>query len=162
MGVEDTTRNGYHDPKCLSARHFRMVREDTGTPIKGTTCARRVADEAVGCKLVFPLMRQSSRRLVCRGRLDLCLPVFYSTENDVKRHVPAIRGVSTPAVSGIPHLRHHHTQLIVSAKHGEAPACKRRYLTQVPTQNNMTPMAQPSRTLPGGKSNQHDAQQPMK
>ncbi|GFW40809.1 hypothetical protein TNCV_4368571 [Trichonephila clavipes] len=29
-GVKSSTRNRCRDPKCSSARHFRMVREDTG------------------------------------------------------------------------------------------------------------------------------------
>ncbi|GFS65959.1 uncharacterized protein TNCV_2510021 [Trichonephila clavipes] len=33
VGVKGGTRNGCRDSKCLSARHLRMVREDTGTPL---------------------------------------------------------------------------------------------------------------------------------
>ncbi|GFW88750.1 uncharacterized protein TNCV_4972431 [Trichonephila clavipes] len=43
-----TTRNGHSDPKCPSARHLRMVLEDTVGPREGATCAWMVADEAVG------------------------------------------------------------------------------------------------------------------
>ncbi|GFW86770.1 uncharacterized protein TNCV_2809251 [Trichonephila clavipes] len=39
VGVKGSTRNGRHDTKCPSPRHLRMVREDTGAPIKGATCA---------------------------------------------------------------------------------------------------------------------------
>ncbi|GFW80005.1 uncharacterized protein TNCV_984141 [Trichonephila clavipes] len=34
MGVKGSTRNGWRDPKCPSARHLRMVREDTGPLVK--------------------------------------------------------------------------------------------------------------------------------
>ncbi|GFV89098.1 uncharacterized protein TNCV_4912971 [Trichonephila clavipes] len=55
------------DRKCLSARCLRMVREDTGAPHEGATCAWIAANEAVGCKRAFLTMWRSSRRLVCRG-----------------------------------------------------------------------------------------------
>ncbi|GFV87540.1 uncharacterized protein TNCV_3281781 [Trichonephila clavipes] len=32
VGVKGNTRNGRRDPKCPSARHLCMVREDTGAP----------------------------------------------------------------------------------------------------------------------------------
>ncbi|GFX40183.1 uncharacterized protein TNCV_4318181 [Trichonephila clavipes] len=48
VGVKGKTRNGRHDPKCPSARHLRMVREDTGAPYEGATCDWMEADEAVG------------------------------------------------------------------------------------------------------------------
>ncbi|GFV12447.1 uncharacterized protein TNCV_1792261 [Trichonephila clavipes] len=59
--------NGRRDPKCHSARRLRMVREDTGAPREGATCAWMAADEAVGCTRAFFTMWWSSRRLVCRG-----------------------------------------------------------------------------------------------
>ncbi|GFV28027.1 uncharacterized protein TNCV_187031 [Trichonephila clavipes] len=34
VGVKGSRRNGHRDPKCSSARHLRMVREDTGTLLK--------------------------------------------------------------------------------------------------------------------------------
>ncbi|GFY28728.1 uncharacterized protein TNCV_3440951 [Trichonephila clavipes] len=45
-----------------------MVREDTGTPNEGATCAWMVADETAGCTRVFRTMWRSSQRLACRGR----------------------------------------------------------------------------------------------
>ncbi|GFT25233.1 uncharacterized protein TNCV_181061 [Trichonephila clavipes] len=68
VGVRGSTRNGRRDPKCLSARHFHMVREDTGASNEVTTCAWMAADEAAGCTRAFHTMWRSSRRLVCRGR----------------------------------------------------------------------------------------------
>ncbi|GFW80409.1 uncharacterized protein TNCV_2945411 [Trichonephila clavipes] len=68
MGVKGSIRNGGGDPKCPSARHLRMVREDAGAPSEGATCAWMAADEAVGCPRAFLTMWRSSRRLVCQGR----------------------------------------------------------------------------------------------
>ncbi|GFX13950.1 HTH_Tnp_Tc3_2 domain-containing protein [Trichonephila clavipes] len=58
LGVQGETQVGHHtliektivgrDPKCPSARRLRMVREDTGTPTEGSTCAWMAADEADG------------------------------------------------------------------------------------------------------------------
>ncbi|GFV90125.1 uncharacterized protein TNCV_4378411 [Trichonephila clavipes] len=45
-----------------------MVREDTGAPSEGATCAWMVVDETVGCTRAFLEMWRSSRRPVCRGR----------------------------------------------------------------------------------------------
>ncbi|GFX08258.1 uncharacterized protein TNCV_3267481 [Trichonephila clavipes] len=45
VGVNCSTRNGRRDPKCPSARHLRVVRENTG--------ALMAADEAVGCTRAF-------------------------------------------------------------------------------------------------------------
>ncbi|GFU57387.1 uncharacterized protein TNCV_3635661 [Trichonephila clavipes] len=61
VGVKGSTRNGHRDPKCPSARHLRMVCEDTGTPNEGATCAWMAADEAVGCTRAFLTMWRSSR-----------------------------------------------------------------------------------------------------
>ncbi|GFU90651.1 uncharacterized protein TNCV_2092481 [Trichonephila clavipes] len=61
VGVKGSTRNGRRDPKCPSVRCLRMVREDTGAPSEGATCAWTEADEAVGCTLAFLTMRRSSR-----------------------------------------------------------------------------------------------------
>ncbi|GFU89370.1 uncharacterized protein TNCV_1783521 [Trichonephila clavipes] len=80
VSVQASTRIGHHDPKCPSARHLRMVREDTGDPSEGATCAWMVADEAVGCIRAFLTMWRSSRRLVCRGHPDPGLRV-----NDISR-----------------------------------------------------------------------------
>ncbi|GFY15306.1 hypothetical protein TNCV_1571171 [Trichonephila clavipes] len=44
-----STRNGRRDPKCPTAKRLHMVREDTGVPNEGATCAWMAADEAVGC-----------------------------------------------------------------------------------------------------------------
>ncbi|GFX34844.1 uncharacterized protein TNCV_2327841 [Trichonephila clavipes] len=44
-----------------------MVREDTGAPNEGATCAWVTFDETVGCTRAFLTMWWSSRRLVCRG-----------------------------------------------------------------------------------------------
>ncbi|GFW15387.1 uncharacterized protein TNCV_3740911 [Trichonephila clavipes] len=62
VGVKGSTRNGCCDPKCPSARCPRMVREDTGTPRKGATCACMAVDEAVGCTRAVLTMWRSSRR----------------------------------------------------------------------------------------------------
>ncbi|GFW58503.1 transposable element Tcb1 transposase [Trichonephila clavipes] len=43
---QGSTRNGRCDPKCPSARCFRMVREDTWVPSEGASCAWMAADEA--------------------------------------------------------------------------------------------------------------------
>ncbi|GFY21573.1 uncharacterized protein TNCV_1167181 [Trichonephila clavipes] len=67
-GVKGSTRNGRRNPKCPSARRIHMVREDTGAPIEGVTCAWMTVAKAVGCTRAFLTMRRSSRRLVCRGR----------------------------------------------------------------------------------------------
>ncbi|GFX36573.1 uncharacterized protein TNCV_2031541 [Trichonephila clavipes] len=80
VGVQGSTRNGHRDPKCHSARCLRMVREDTGAPNEGTTCAWIAADEAVFSTRVFFTMRRSSRRLVGRGRPEPGLRV-----NDISR-----------------------------------------------------------------------------
>ncbi|GFY01197.1 uncharacterized protein TNCV_5076641 [Trichonephila clavipes] len=39
LGNKGSTCNGRSDPKCPSARRLRMVREDTGAPDVGATCA---------------------------------------------------------------------------------------------------------------------------
>ncbi|GFW42867.1 uncharacterized protein TNCV_734001, partial [Trichonephila clavipes] len=57
-----------------------MVREDTGAPNEGSTCAWRAADEAVGCSRAFLMMWWSSGQLVCRGCPELDLRV-----NDISR-----------------------------------------------------------------------------
>ncbi|GFT63674.1 hypothetical protein TNCV_871031 [Trichonephila clavipes] len=44
LGVKGSTRNGHRDPKCSSARHFGMFREDTGVPNGDATCAWMAAD----------------------------------------------------------------------------------------------------------------------
>ncbi|GFV44659.1 uncharacterized protein TNCV_212131 [Trichonephila clavipes] len=56
VGVKGRTRNRHRDPKCPSARRLRMVREDTGTPFEGATCAWMAADEEVGCTCAFLTM----------------------------------------------------------------------------------------------------------
>ncbi|GFU97472.1 uncharacterized protein TNCV_1913271 [Trichonephila clavipes] len=61
VGVKGTTRNRRRDPKCPSARRIRTVREGTGIPNEGATCAWMAADEAVGCTRAF---------LRCGGLLD--------------------------------------------------------------------------------------------
>ncbi|GFY22838.1 uncharacterized protein TNCV_2180991 [Trichonephila clavipes] len=67
VGVMGSTRNGHHDPKCPKTRRLRMVREDTGAPNEGATCAWMSTDEAVFCTRAFLTMCQSSQRLDCRG-----------------------------------------------------------------------------------------------
>ncbi|GFX20072.1 uncharacterized protein TNCV_1436321 [Trichonephila clavipes] len=61
VGVKGSTRNGRRDPKCPSTRRLRMIREDTGAPSEGATCARMAAHETVGCTRAF---------LKCGGLLD--------------------------------------------------------------------------------------------
>ncbi|PRD27942.1 UNVERIFIED_CONTAM: hypothetical protein NCL1_33927 [Trichonephila clavipes] len=68
VGVMGSTRNGRRDPECLSARRLRMIREDTGGPNEGATCAWMTSDEEVGCTREFLTIWRSSERLVCRGR----------------------------------------------------------------------------------------------
>ncbi|GFU91730.1 uncharacterized protein TNCV_1795981 [Trichonephila clavipes] len=61
---------GHRDPKCLYARCLRMVREGTGAPSEGATCAWMEVDEVVVSTCAFHTMWQSSQRLVCRGCLE--------------------------------------------------------------------------------------------
>ncbi|GFX08672.1 uncharacterized protein TNCV_61991 [Trichonephila clavipes] len=75
VGVKCSTRNEHRDPKCSSARHLRIVQEDTGVCSEGATCAWMVADEAFGCTRAFFTMWQFSRQLVCRGRPEPSLGV---------------------------------------------------------------------------------------
>ncbi|GFV82823.1 uncharacterized protein TNCV_4147911 [Trichonephila clavipes] len=56
VGVKGSTRNGQHNPKCLSARRRRMVREDTGAPNEGATCTWMATIEEVGCTRAFLTM----------------------------------------------------------------------------------------------------------
>ncbi|GFV57553.1 uncharacterized protein TNCV_4399091 [Trichonephila clavipes] len=56
VGVKGSTRKRHHDPKCPSSRRLRRVREDTGAPSEGATCAWMAADEAVGCTHAFLTM----------------------------------------------------------------------------------------------------------
>ncbi|GFX08644.1 uncharacterized protein TNCV_61711 [Trichonephila clavipes] len=76
----EVSMGGRRDPKCPSARYLRIVREDIGACSEGATCAWMVADEAGGCTRAFLTMWWSSRRLVCRGRLEPGLRV-----NDIYR-----------------------------------------------------------------------------
>ncbi|GFT28234.1 uncharacterized protein TNCV_645721 [Trichonephila clavipes] len=80
VGVKGSLRNGCRDSKCSSTRHLRMVREDTGAPSEGATCAWMAADEAVSCTRAFLTMWRSSRQLVCRWRPEPGLRV-----NDISR-----------------------------------------------------------------------------
>ncbi|GFU50304.1 uncharacterized protein TNCV_301371 [Trichonephila clavipes] len=80
MGVKGSTCNGRRDQKCPSARHLRMVREDTGASSEGATFAWMAVDEAVGCTRVFLTIWQSSGRQVCRERPKPGLRV-----NDISR-----------------------------------------------------------------------------
>ncbi|GFU94930.1 hypothetical protein TNCV_1413101 [Trichonephila clavipes] len=71
LGVQGETQVGHHtviektivgrDPKCPSTSRLRMVREDTGTPTEGSTCAWMAADEEDGCTGAFLTMWWSSR-----------------------------------------------------------------------------------------------------
>ncbi|GFY12510.1 uncharacterized protein TNCV_1799321 [Trichonephila clavipes] len=61
VGVKGSTRNGHRDPKCPSARHLHMVREDTAAPSEGATCSWMAANEAVVCTRAFCAMWLSSR-----------------------------------------------------------------------------------------------------
>ncbi|GFT46347.1 uncharacterized protein TNCV_3127011 [Trichonephila clavipes] len=69
-GRQRQPTNRSRDPKCPLARHLRMVREETGVPNEGDTCAWMAAYEAAGCMRAFLTMWWSSRRLDCRGRLE--------------------------------------------------------------------------------------------
>ncbi|GFV37606.1 uncharacterized protein TNCV_4982281 [Trichonephila clavipes] len=80
IDVKGSPCNGRRDPKCPSARHLRIVRENTRTPSEGATCAWMAADEAVGSKSAFLTMWLSSQRLVRQGRPKPDLRV-----NDISR-----------------------------------------------------------------------------
>ncbi|GFX06468.1 uncharacterized protein TNCV_3017021 [Trichonephila clavipes] len=60
VGINGSTRNGRRVTKCPSAKHLRMVREDTGAPNEGSTCALMAADEAVVCTRAFLMIWRSS------------------------------------------------------------------------------------------------------
>ncbi|GFX44492.1 uncharacterized protein TNCV_4713181 [Trichonephila clavipes] len=53
VGVKGSTRNGRRDPKYPSARHLRMVREDTAAPNEGATCAWMTTDGALAVRVHF-------------------------------------------------------------------------------------------------------------
>ncbi|GFX92334.1 uncharacterized protein TNCV_1112611 [Trichonephila clavipes] len=53
-----------------------MVRQDTGAPNEGATCAWMAADEAVGSTRALLTVWLSSRRMVCRGRPEPDLRVI--------------------------------------------------------------------------------------
>ncbi|GFX72360.1 uncharacterized protein TNCV_1253141 [Trichonephila clavipes] len=62
VGINGSTRNGRHDPKCPSARRLRMVREDTCPPLVKVLLVP-----------VWRLMKQLAVRLHflrCGGLLD--------------------------------------------------------------------------------------------
>ncbi|GFX17790.1 uncharacterized protein TNCV_475901 [Trichonephila clavipes] len=80
VGVKDSTRTGRRDPKCLSARKLRTVREDTGSPKEDATCAWMADDQVVRFTRAFLTMWRSPRRLICRGRPEPGLLV-----NDISR-----------------------------------------------------------------------------
>ncbi|GFW06016.1 uncharacterized protein TNCV_4478101 [Trichonephila clavipes] len=80
VDIKGSSRKARRDPKCPSARRLRMVREDTGAPSQGATCAWMAAVEAVGCTRAFLTLWRFSRRLVCRGRPEPGLRV-----NDISR-----------------------------------------------------------------------------
>ncbi|GFT97442.1 hypothetical protein TNCV_1628691 [Trichonephila clavipes] len=48
-----------------------MVREDTEAPSEGATYAWMAADEVFGCTRAFLTVWRSSRRLICRGVMNL-------------------------------------------------------------------------------------------
>ncbi|GFY00420.1 uncharacterized protein TNCV_1664591 [Trichonephila clavipes] len=74
-GRQGITCNGRHEPKCPSARRLRTVREDTGAPNEGATCAWMAVDEEIRCASAFLTMWRPSWQLVCRGRPELGLRV---------------------------------------------------------------------------------------
>ncbi|GFV89185.1 uncharacterized protein TNCV_4913841 [Trichonephila clavipes] len=80
VGVKGSSRNGHRDPKCLSARCLRMVREDTGGTDEGANGAWMAATETVVCTSAFFTMWGSSGRLVCLGHPEPGLRV-----NDISR-----------------------------------------------------------------------------
>ncbi|GFS68647.1 uncharacterized protein TNCV_1958781 [Trichonephila clavipes] len=67
VGVKCSKSNGSRDSKCTSIRRLCMIREDTGVPNEGATCAWTAADESVGCTRAFLTMWRSCRGLVYRG-----------------------------------------------------------------------------------------------
>ncbi|GFS59050.1 uncharacterized protein TNCV_69481 [Trichonephila clavipes] len=79
VGVKGSTHNRRRDPKCSSDRRLRIIREDTGAPNEGATCAWMEADEEVECTRAFLTMWRSSQ-LVGRGRPEPGLRV-----NDISR-----------------------------------------------------------------------------
>ncbi|GFS95876.1 uncharacterized protein TNCV_2259431 [Trichonephila clavipes] len=80
VGVNGSTSNGRHDPKCPSAKRLRMVLEDTGAPNDCLTRSWLAADEAVGFTCKFLAKWRSSQRLICRRHPESGLRV-----NDISR-----------------------------------------------------------------------------
>ncbi|GFX36974.1 uncharacterized protein TNCV_1174761 [Trichonephila clavipes] len=70
VGVKSSKRNGYRDPKCLSARHLRMIQEDTGAPCEDSTCVWMVADKAVG----WVCSQHAPRPVLLAGHKSLSRP----------------------------------------------------------------------------------------
>ncbi|GFW78130.1 uncharacterized protein TNCV_136001 [Trichonephila clavipes] len=62
VGVKGSRRNGRRHPQCPSTRCLYIVREDTGNPSEGATCAWILADEAVGRTRAFFMMWHSFRQ----------------------------------------------------------------------------------------------------
>ncbi|GFV06746.1 uncharacterized protein TNCV_1611591 [Trichonephila clavipes] len=77
VGVKGSSRNGRRDPKCPLARCLRMVREDTGAPGEGATCAWMANDEAVGCTHAFLWMWRLLDDWSVEGVLSLIVRVQY-------------------------------------------------------------------------------------
>ncbi|GFU31484.1 uncharacterized protein TNCV_3539051 [Trichonephila clavipes] len=101
VGIKGSTCNGHHDPKFLSVRHVCMGQEDTGAPSEGATGTRKAADEAVGFACPLLTMWLSSRRLVCRGRLepgvrvnDICRNHWSQNQLTTKPDRPNCRAIS--------------------------------------------------------------------
>ncbi|GFX49772.1 uncharacterized protein TNCV_3073251 [Trichonephila clavipes] len=61
VGVQGSTRNELCNPKCPSARRLRMVREDTGAPSEGATCAWMAADEAADSRRIVKFFQSAPR-----------------------------------------------------------------------------------------------------
>ncbi|GFT67163.1 uncharacterized protein TNCV_783171 [Trichonephila clavipes] len=91
VGVKGSTRNRCRDPKCPSARRLHMVREDTGDPSEGATCAWMATEEAVDYTSAFLTIRRSSRRLDCRRLPETGLRVNNISRIHLSQHLLTIQ-----------------------------------------------------------------------
>ncbi|GFU63458.1 uncharacterized protein TNCV_45041 [Trichonephila clavipes] len=71
LGVKGSTRYERRDPKCPSARRIPMLREDTGVPDEGATCAWIAADEAIGSTCAILTMWRPSNDWSVEGTSSL-------------------------------------------------------------------------------------------
>ncbi|GFY28230.1 transposable element Tcb1 transposase [Trichonephila clavipes] len=95
MGVKDSTRNGHRDPKCPSARRLHMVREDTGAPSEGATCASMTADEAVGFTRKSVVVLDETKQLQCGYEIVGCRRVRRTDVVDRIHFSAPLHGLAT-------------------------------------------------------------------